>query len=113
MFKFYRIHLKTRDVISTGRWYMERLSAKKLEEYESDGNRNILLDVDGTEIIITQPSDSSSLPAAPAGPWKSRPWSWDEVNLCLVFWLFSGSIEISRWSASLTKHKFTSSPSRS
>ncbi len=68
MFKFYRIHLKTVDVVATARWYQERLAAKKMEEYRRDGSHNILLDVDGIEIIITQPPDAANLPVAPAEP---------------------------------------------
>ncbi len=68
MFKFYRIHLKTVDVVATARWYQERLAAGKVEEYHQDGNHHILLDVDGVEIIITQPPDAANLPVAPAGP---------------------------------------------
>ena len=68
MFSFYRIHLKTRDAVSTARWYMDHLSARKLEDSEGDNGHNILLDVDGTEIIITRPPDATSLPVAPPGP---------------------------------------------
>ena len=66
MFKFHRIHLKTVDVVATARWYQERLAAEKIEEYRRDGNHHILLDVDGLEIIITQPPDAANLPVAPA-----------------------------------------------
>ncbi|MCH8061754.1 MAG: VOC family protein [Chloroflexi bacterium] len=68
MFKFYRIHLKTVDVVATARWYEERLSARRVEEYRRDGNHHILVDVDGIEIIITQPPNAASLPVAPAEP---------------------------------------------
>ena len=68
VFKFYRIHLKTVDVVSTARWYQEQLGAGQVEEYRRDGSHHILLDVDGIEIIITQPMDAATLPVAPAGP---------------------------------------------
>ena len=67
MFRFYRIHLKTRDLAPTVQWYMDHLSATKLEEYERYGHLNVLLDVNGIEIIITQPSDATNLPSAPPG----------------------------------------------
>ena len=67
MFKFYRIHLKTRDLESTAKWYMDHLGGKKVQEYERPTSTNILLDVDGTEILITQPSNAESLPQAPPG----------------------------------------------
>ena len=68
MFQLYRIHLKTTDVVSTAQWYMDLLDGKKLEENTVDGNHNILVDVDGIEIIITQPPDASDLPVAPRDP---------------------------------------------
>lgn len=68
MFKFYRIHLKTVDVVATARWYRERLAGREVEEYRRDGNHHILVDVDGIEIIITQPPDAANLPVAPAEP---------------------------------------------
>jgi len=67
MFRFYRIHLKTRDLASSAQWYMEHLGARKVQEYESRGDRHVLLDVDGIEIIVTQPSGALTLPAAPPG----------------------------------------------
>ena len=68
MFELYRIHLKTTDVVSTAQWYMDLLGGKNVEDYRRDGNHNILVDVDGVEIIITQPPDASDLPVAPHDP---------------------------------------------
>lgn len=68
MFSLFRIHLKTTDVVSASQWYVENLKAKLIQDYEGRGNHNILLDVDGIEIIVTQPPDATSLPVAPAEP---------------------------------------------
>ena len=69
MFKFFRIHLKARDVTSTARWYVEHLGAKQVQDYEDKGNHHILVDIDGVEVIITQPPDAADLPDAPLGPY--------------------------------------------
>ncbi len=68
MFSLFRIHLKTTDVVSTAQWYVDNLNAELLQDYESRGNHNMLLDVDGIEIIVTEPPDASNLPVAPADP---------------------------------------------
>ena len=68
MFQLFRIHLKTTDVVSTAQWYLDLLDGKQLQDYQEDGNHNIVIDVDGIEIIITQPPDASQLPVAPHDP---------------------------------------------
>ncbi len=69
MVKFYRIHLKARDVVETARWYVEHLGAKELQDYRDKGNHHILLDIGNVEVIVTQPPDAESLPGAPLDPY--------------------------------------------
>ena len=68
MFKLYRIHLKSRDVVKAAQWYIDRLGAKKMKDYHDGGGHHILVDLDGIEIILTQPLNAATMPVAPAEP---------------------------------------------
>ena len=68
-YKFYHLHLLSRDPKATAQYYHKMFDAKIIETVQSDGKPRIDLDLQGLPIFILRAAPEEKIPASPPGPY--------------------------------------------
>ena len=64
-YKFYHIHLLSRDPRAAADYYKKMFDAEIIESVQSDGEKRIDLDIDGVKIFILPVPPDKTMPEAP------------------------------------------------